>query len=270
VWCGSSVARAQVTPAAQPAGAASAEPPRGAAAEAPEGAKVLYRKGLARYDLGDFDGAIGPWTEAYELWPSPRLLYNLAQAHRRRGGCERAVELYRSYLRVEPAGELRPDAERQLEALRSCEAAAAGPGGKGETTRPRATPAPEQGAVIDEVAVAAPAPRSPGRRWAVYGSLGAALGLGLAAGGLHLWNQARYETWHEEDRRLEMADGPQAQADQARNDALRRSILSVDRTTLVLGGAGLLAAVAVGVVALWPTTEMAAGPGRVALRWTWR
>ena len=71
-----------------PAQAAPAEEPAAAPAEAPN-AEAIFRRGQAKYETADYNGAIELWTEAYALVDSTPenasikalIIYNLAQAH---------------------------------------------------------------------------------------------------------------------------------------------------------------------------------------------
>src|SRR5215510_7406003 len=62
----------------------------------------LWRAGVRQYDLGDFDGAIVKYEEAYRLVSSPDILFNLGQAHRQKKDYDRAVHFFRTYLRNKP------------------------------------------------------------------------------------------------------------------------------------------------------------------------
>ncbi len=82
-----------------------------------EAAKQHYEKATAAYALGNFTEAALSYERAFELKPDPALLYNAAQAHRRSGNRQRAMELYRSFLQVFPRAENRALAERHLHEL---------------------------------------------------------------------------------------------------------------------------------------------------------
>jgi tetratricopeptide (TPR) repeat protein len=80
-------------------------------------AQELYRKGMARYNLGDFDAAIEAFKQAYELSEAPGLLFNLAQASRLAGRPRQALHFYKSYLRMWPEAPNREDAELRIREL---------------------------------------------------------------------------------------------------------------------------------------------------------
>jgi tetratricopeptide (TPR) repeat protein len=92
-------------------------------------AKSSFRAGATAYELGDYLAAIQALQAAYRLSPLPAIAFSLAQAERRqyfvdreRGHLERAIELYRDYLRQVPSGGRRSDATdalTQLEPLRA-------------------------------------------------------------------------------------------------------------------------------------------------------
>src|SRR5215468_2880498 len=63
---------------------------------------ALWRAGVRQYDLGDFDGAIQKYEDAYRLVSNPDILFNLGQAYRQKKDYERSVHFFRSYLRNKP------------------------------------------------------------------------------------------------------------------------------------------------------------------------
>jgi tetratricopeptide (TPR) repeat protein len=87
--------------------------PARAAAEA----KAQYDKGVVAYNLQKFDDAIAAFTRAYEIDPSPILLFNIAQSHNKKGETERALFYYRRYLEADPAAENRDKVEARIREL---------------------------------------------------------------------------------------------------------------------------------------------------------
>ncbi|PRP95545.1 hypothetical protein ENSA5_38280 [Enhygromyxa salina] len=95
------------------ASAAQAEDPA-----APE-AEAMFRRGQAKYETADYNGAIELWTEAYALVdPSPEnasikalLMYNLAQAH------IRAYELDQNAIHLKQAQQLLESFRSNLKVL---------------------------------------------------------------------------------------------------------------------------------------------------------
>ena len=63
-------------------------------------ARRSLRKGLSAYALEHFSEAAEEYEKAFSLKPDPALLYNAAQAHRLAGNNERALKLYRNFLRI--------------------------------------------------------------------------------------------------------------------------------------------------------------------------
>ena len=68
-------------------------------AEAPEKARAekLFKEARAAYDVGKFEEALPLLEEAYELFPSPVIQFNLAQVHRKLGNWESSRYLYQRY-----------------------------------------------------------------------------------------------------------------------------------------------------------------------------
>jgi tetratricopeptide (TPR) repeat protein len=99
---------------AAPPGRASAQAQRDAEATKTREAREHYDKGIARYNLGEFEPAIAEFKEAYELTKAPRLLFNIAQAHRLKKDWEQAFYFYSTYLRLQPDAPNRSDVENRI------------------------------------------------------------------------------------------------------------------------------------------------------------
>ncbi|HEX9101248.1 MAG TPA: tetratricopeptide repeat protein [Polyangia bacterium] len=65
-------------------------------------ARDHYERGLAKYNLAEFDAAIVEFKQSYELSKAPRLLFNIAQAYRLKKDYESALYFYNTYLRADP------------------------------------------------------------------------------------------------------------------------------------------------------------------------
>jgi tetratricopeptide (TPR) repeat protein len=63
-------------------------------------ARAHYDKATTAYALGRYAEAASEFEQAFALKADPALLYNAAQAYRLAGRRDRALELYRNYLRV--------------------------------------------------------------------------------------------------------------------------------------------------------------------------
>jgi tetratricopeptide (TPR) repeat protein len=82
-------------------------------------AKAHYELGMTAYGVGHFDRAIEAFTRAYKLDPAPILLFNIAQALRKKGDRDQAITYYRRYLDGAPGAE---DRETVLARIRELEA----------------------------------------------------------------------------------------------------------------------------------------------------
>jgi tetratricopeptide (TPR) repeat protein len=106
------------------AGIGVAVAPRAADAEAavdpPARARLLSDEGRAAHDAGDYAKAIAAYKEAYELAPSPGLLFNMGQAYRLNGQCAEAAIMYRSYLRSDPDRSHRQLTKAHLAVVEGC------------------------------------------------------------------------------------------------------------------------------------------------------
>jgi tetratricopeptide (TPR) repeat protein len=66
-------------------------------------AREQFRAGQAAYANGQYERALGAFSEAYGLQPVPGFLFNIAQCHRKLGNYERAAVFYRQYLDLSPS-----------------------------------------------------------------------------------------------------------------------------------------------------------------------
>ena len=90
--------------------------PRTAAAQPSPEAERAFRDGEASFRLGHYSEAVTAFENAYRLSNAPKLLYNIAQAYRRRFDIQgdptdlrRARDLYQSYLQLDPATDKRAE-----------------------------------------------------------------------------------------------------------------------------------------------------------------
>lgn len=67
------------------------------ALHAQEAAQEFFSKGNTAYNLGRFDEAAGLFSKAYEAWPQPDFLYNIAQSYRLERNCKRALHFYKRF-----------------------------------------------------------------------------------------------------------------------------------------------------------------------------
>lgn len=80
-----------------------------------DNASALFDQGQARYEAGDYRGAIALFQEAYGLARDPVYLFNLGQAYRKLFDCVRATEYYQRYLaEATDADDAQRDKVRQL------------------------------------------------------------------------------------------------------------------------------------------------------------
>jgi tetratricopeptide (TPR) repeat protein len=159
-------------------------------------AKARYDEGTLAYSLAQWDRAIAAFTRAFELDPSPMLLFNVAQSYWKKGENEQALVFYRRYLEADPRTEQRSRVEariRELEAVLAATAAppavalAAPPPARAEERRAGVLPAAD---TETRTSVATPLYRR-GWFWAAVGGvvLGAvAVALVARAGGGTRWD----------------------------------------------------------------------------------
>jgi tetratricopeptide (TPR) repeat protein len=103
-------------------------------------AKQHFRRGATEYNLGHFQEAIAEFEKAYQLDPSPILLFNIGQAHRKLGNGSQAIFFFRRYLNEDPETKDRPKVEQWIHELE--EAAARQPAPTPERGTPSTSPTP--------------------------------------------------------------------------------------------------------------------------------
>ena len=75
-------------------------------------ARAQLRRALACYKQGAYDCALKGFELAYKAKPLPDLLFNIAQARRKRRDYGDAAGIYRSFAQQSPDSPMRPEAER--------------------------------------------------------------------------------------------------------------------------------------------------------------
>ncbi len=87
-----------------------------------DAASNFYREGQRHYQLAEYDEAIAAFKKAYQLGESPELLFDIAQAFRKKGpgSCVQALELYQNYVRAESVAALRARAFPHIREVEPC------------------------------------------------------------------------------------------------------------------------------------------------------
>ncbi len=62
----------------------------------------LYKAGKRKYELGEFDRAIGLFQQAYDEHPAPAYLYNIAQAYLKLENCPEALKHFKRFVAEKP------------------------------------------------------------------------------------------------------------------------------------------------------------------------
>ena len=260
-----------------------ASPPEPAPASTPTEnrthAKRLFEVGQAHYNLGEYDEAIAAFREAYEISSAPALLYNIAQSHRLKGDCLRALQVYRHFVRLDPNSPHRLSAESHVVNLAAqCENKTA-PATSSSTAKEEAPAAPPTDEKSDAGATTAraPAPRAKPpsqsattQRNVVIGLVSAGLALAGAAAVLHVWNDSRFDAWQNEDRAIYTAPGgADLRGRQAANNELLGDIRRTDAISAALAiAAGTSLATGGTLFFAWHPASPSTSTGGVHLSWT--
>jgi tetratricopeptide (TPR) repeat protein len=86
-------------------------------AETKAQAGQAFARGMKQYQAKEYAKAIVEFESGYKLIPQPVFLYNIAQAHRLSGESEKALSMYRRYLRESPSAPNRAEVEERISAL---------------------------------------------------------------------------------------------------------------------------------------------------------
>jgi tetratricopeptide (TPR) repeat protein len=112
-------------PAPAPASAAASAPSSAPAGDIRTQAAALYREGAGLFKEGRFREAGERFQAAYNLDPSPILLYNLARAAEELGDATTAISHYKAYLARYPQADDRAEVERRIRVLEAVRKTAA-------------------------------------------------------------------------------------------------------------------------------------------------
>ena len=197
-------------------------------------AREHYERGLAKYNLAEFDAAIVEFKASYELSKAPRLLFNIAQAYRLKKDYPSALYFYNTYLRADPNPPNLDDVDQKIDEMKRAidaerKAAAAPP----PPPKPQPPPPP-----VDH--------RPSKRALTIGGSVVAALGVASCAVGGGMLGLAASDA--SKLHRVATSGMPWTPADQAMfNEGDRAQTagivaLSVGGALVIAGGVTLIAA----------------------------
>ena len=141
-----------------------------------ETAQEHYKRGMAAFNLDDFEGAAKEFEAGYRDEPLPAFLFNLAQSYKHLGDRERALSFFRKYRALELDAALdRAEVDREIAELERTQAPPPVVAPTVTVATPQTTPiAP---AIVTPPAEPAPSPAH--RRWPIWVGVGA--GVVLAA-----------------------------------------------------------------------------------------
>jgi tetratricopeptide (TPR) repeat protein len=199
-------------------------------------ARRAYDLGVKKYNLGEYEAALDAFTTAYNEYADPSLLFNLAQCHRQLGHKEKAITLYKSYLRESDEHAANTADVKRLIALLEKDLA------REESTR-QAPPTSTESPVTSEPAQNTAAPpataervqTSTTRTLKIAGVAVAAGGVALVAVGGAVFGLAK----NANDAYLHPSDGTYSAAAESR----RATYNALDKTFVIVGGVALAAGV---------------------------
>ncbi len=226
-------------------------------------ARSLYERGMASYEVREFDRAISDFTAAYVLTHEPGLLFNLGQASRLADRPEEAVYFYRGYLRQRPDAPNRQDVEEFIERLAT------------RVEAPVVRPAPSVPVVPPQASVVTPTYVPPARRRIFNGPVQVGVGIGLMGigvaaviAGVVVGTQATADAAHISDGAAHgVAWNPQLRAEWNAGQRDAKIAIALDVVGVATAATGaLLTALGAHKMA---RTGLAAAPTRDGMRVAW-
>jgi len=149
-------------------------------------ARALFDRATKQYNLGEYAAAGEGFKAAYDEFPDPTLLYNLAQCERQLAHKSRAVTLYRSYLREVPEAANANEVRRLIASLEEDMLRDEQARKQAEAAKAKSAPPPLASTVGTTPVEPAPMPRP--RLWwrnpAGWALVGAGVVIGAAGGAL--------------------------------------------------------------------------------------
>jgi hypothetical protein len=238
-------------------------------------ARATYESGLAHFRRGEYVDAMRELERAYQSYPAPVLLYDIAQAARLQGECSKALELYARFLAAKPSEPLLSRAAAQLAEMQQCvqqrpalaegaspvEPSAAAGGPEPLVGQARATPSASEQRQAVSPTVEQRASSSPPVPLLL--TLGGVAAGSFAVGGIAL---ARYFEKNSQAEQL-CPDTPPAacvESDSARHNELTHQARSARPWVYAGFGVGMAASMALVAVIAWPRRA----PGMSARAWT--
>jgi len=209
--------------------------------------------GKHAYESRDYEHAEEQFGRAYALTRDPEVLFDLAQAQRKAGKCERALQSYRQIMRGSPRSPLALRSEKQIADIEAtCKLSEPQGTEAKQASESRAKTLQQAPALPTAVTLhlngfrlaSPPKTARPSLGWSAA-ALTSGLVVGSVAIGLKWWNHNRHDEWRKRDAELAQGFAPGAQAEwlarMRSNDQLGSSINRVDAEALILGvGAGAL------------------------------
>jgi hypothetical protein len=90
-------------------------------------ARKSFDEGERAYNLGEFPRAVELFKQAYEQWPEPAFLFNVAQTYRQIGDCKQALFFYKRFLSLKEQDtkkpirpQLKEEVEKRIAELEDC------------------------------------------------------------------------------------------------------------------------------------------------------
>ena len=122
-----------------------------------ETAKDEYHKGVAAFELKEYDVALAHFTESYNLSGKPGILYNLAVCQEKLGQTDRAIAYYELYLEEVPDAEDQDAVRKKVAVLKNPDAVAE----ESDAAKKDPAPAPEPSKEVSQKENAANVPSGP-------------------------------------------------------------------------------------------------------------
>jgi tetratricopeptide (TPR) repeat protein len=82
-----------------------------------QAAQEFFARGNTAYNLGHFDEAADVFSKAYEAWPQPEFLYNIAQSYRLGLNCKQALHFYKRFRSLKDQDTVAPLSQKKKDEI---------------------------------------------------------------------------------------------------------------------------------------------------------
>lgn len=152
-------------------------------------ARIHYDRATAQYNLGEYQSALDEFQAAYKEFRDSVLLFNIAQCHRQLGNRQKAITVYKSFLRETEGRTQNAEEVRRIVARLEDEIAKAAENPKATNATPisppvvlQTNPSPSLPAIATSSEIPNEPAKKKSRAWVWGVAAGSVVVVGLAVG----------------------------------------------------------------------------------------